>query len=84
MYSSSPGKCGPFCHPAPNFSFYSFICYKDKIIQFFVEIFKGEYEYEQIKSIIKMKYKIEPDIALQQDIFLESEFYTKKLLCTWS
>ena len=53
LYSSSPGKCGPFGDPAPNFSFYSFICYKDKIILLFVEIFKGEYEYQQIKKHYK-------------------------------
>ena len=34
-------KCGPERHPTPNFSFDSFICYQDKMIPCFVEIFEG-------------------------------------------
>ena len=34
-------KCGPFCHSTPNFSFDYFICYQDKSISCFVEIFEG-------------------------------------------
>ena len=38
---TSAGKCGPFCHPTPNFSFNYFLCYQDKMIACFVEIFEG-------------------------------------------
>ena len=38
---TSPGKCELFCHPKPDFSFYSFIGYQIKMIPCFVEIFEG-------------------------------------------
>ena len=76
---TSPGKCGPFCHPIPNFSFDSFLCYQDKMIPCFVEIFRGgKYEYRHSKSITKPKYKLPPDLGQKQDVFADSAFYNKK------
>ena len=64
--------------------FYSFISYQDKMIPCFVEIFEtGKYENWHSKSITKPKYKLTPDLALQQ-FFWTVHFVLKKKLCPLS
>ena len=75
---TSPGKCGPLWRATPNFSFDSCMCYQDKMIPCFIEIFEGKYEYWNSKSFIKPKYKLQPHLVLQPDIlFKKNEIKTK-------
>ena len=80
---TSPGKCGLFCLPTPNFSFDSFICSKLRRFHVLLKFVRGrgKYEYRHSKKNTKPNYKIQPHLALQRDIYLESAFYTKKLHC---